>query len=131
MNKVSKERGITMKYIEKEQVMYAMLKGIEQEKSYSKWFKIAMEEMFSDTADRERWMLELDKAIKVYDTEQELLREDIKPAILRFNADDEYSKGDKFLKEIYSNKDRTPEQIQNDKDMEEMFGYKVPNKIIF
>jgi len=65
-----------MKLVEKEQVMFGMLKGIEQEKWYSTWFEIAMKEMFKDPVDREQWMLELANAIKVYDTRQQKLQEE-------------------------------------------------------
>lgn len=42
--------------------------------------------------------------------------------------DSEYIKGDQILMDIYVKKEKTPEQIQNEKDMEELFGYKGPIK---
>ncbi len=54
-----------MKLETKEQVMYAMLKGIELEPGYEKWFISAMKEMFTDTEKQQYWMNELNKSLQI------------------------------------------------------------------
>ena len=44
-----------MKKIEKEQVLFAMLKGIEHEQAYQKWFGIALKEFFKDPIVQSEW----------------------------------------------------------------------------
>jgi len=56
-----------MKLETKEQVMYGMLKGIEQEPAYKHWFELAMKEMFKDSEDQEAWMEELENALRIYE----------------------------------------------------------------
>ena len=78
-----------MKLVEKEQVMFGMLKGIEQEKWYASWFEIAMKEMFKDPIDREQWMKELDKAVNVYDTNKRIKDHDNVMAIVNGSLEDD------------------------------------------
>jgi len=50
---------------------------------------------------------------------------------MEYIEEDRYRKGDEILMDIYIKKPKTLEQTQNEKDMEELFGYKGPIKYIW
>ena len=62
-----------MKLLDKEQIAYGLLKAVEVEKAYSKWFTIFVNQNFKDIEDQEAWDEDLQKAIDLYDTNQKKL----------------------------------------------------------